>query len=62
MKLYILISLHNYFIMHDIKYFFLNKINQTFQGDKKNLEGDKLPKTLPKNTVFQNLGGQPPPK
>jgi hypothetical protein len=24
--------LHNYFIMHDIKYFFLNKINQTIRG------------------------------
>jgi hypothetical protein len=30
-ELYILISLYNYFIMHDIKYSFLNKINQTIQ-------------------------------
>jgi hypothetical protein len=29
-----LISLHNYFITHDIKYFFLNKINQTIHGAK----------------------------
>jgi hypothetical protein len=37
MELYILTSLHNYFIMHDIKYFFLNKNNQTIQeGAKKN--------------------------
>jgi hypothetical protein len=30
-----LISLHNYFIMHGIKYFFLNKNNQTIQGGTK---------------------------
>jgi hypothetical protein len=34
-----LISLHNYFIMHDIKYFILNKNNQTIQGGKKNSGG-----------------------
>jgi hypothetical protein len=45
--------LHNYFIIYDIKYFFLNKINQTIQGGK-------LPKILPKNTVFQNPGGALP--
>jgi hypothetical protein len=34
-----LISLHNYFIMHGIKYFFLNKNNQTIQGgSKKNFQ------------------------
>jgi hypothetical protein len=49
-----LISLHNYFIIHDIKYFFLNKINQTIQGGgaKKISKEDKLPKLLLKNTVF----------
>jgi hypothetical protein len=36
--------------MHGIKYFFLNKNNQTIQGGK-------LPKTLPKITIFQNPGG-----
>jgi hypothetical protein len=45
-----LISLHNYFIMHGIKYFFLNKNNQTIQGGH-------VPKILPKNTIFQNPGG-----
>jgi hypothetical protein len=52
-----LIFLHNYFIIYDIKYFFLNKINQTIQGGKKNFQENKLPKVLPKNTVFQNPGG-----
>jgi hypothetical protein len=33
--------------MHDIKYFFLNKNNQIIQMSK-------LPKTLPKNIIFQN--------
>jgi hypothetical protein len=43
--------------MHDIKYFFLNKNNQTIQGGgKKIFRGDKLLKILPKNTIFQNLG------
>jgi hypothetical protein len=38
--------------MHDIKYFFLTKINQTIQrGDSK---GDKLPKALSKSTIFKN--------
>jgi hypothetical protein len=57
MELYILISLHNYFIMHGIKYFFLNKNNQTIQGGKKNFQGGHVPKTLPKSTIFQNPGG-----
>jgi hypothetical protein len=57
-----LISLHNYFIMHGIKYFFLNKNNQTIQGGgKKKFQGGKLPKTLPKSTIFQNPGGHVPP-
>jgi hypothetical protein len=51
MELYILIFLYNYFIMHDIKYFFLNKINQTIlDGAKKNFKENKLPK----NIIFQN--------
>jgi hypothetical protein len=33
MEPYILISLYNYFIMHDIKHVFLNKINQTIQEE-----------------------------
>jgi hypothetical protein len=46
--------------MHDIKYFFLNKNNQTIQGGaKKNFRGGKLPKALSKNTIFQNPGGAP---
>jgi hypothetical protein len=61
MKLHILTSLHNYFIMHDNKYFFLNKHNQTIlrERGKKNFQGNKLPKTLPKSNIFQNSGGQP---
>jgi hypothetical protein len=58
-----LISLHNYFIIYDIKYFFLNKINQTIQGGAKKFSegGGKLPKVLPKSTVFQNPGGAAAP-
>jgi hypothetical protein len=53
-----LISLHNYFIIHDIKYFFLNKINQTIQegGAKKIFRRGKLSKILPKSTILQNPG------
>jgi hypothetical protein len=36
--------------MHDIKYFVLNKINQTIQIYK-------LLKALSKSTIFQNPGG-----
>jgi hypothetical protein len=44
--------------MHGIKYFFLNKNNQTIQGGQKKFPGgDKVPKTLPKSTIFQNPGG-----
>jgi hypothetical protein len=39
MKLHIFTFLHNYFIMHDIKYFFLNKNNQTISREG---EGDKF--------------------
>jgi hypothetical protein len=59
-ELYILIFLHNYFIMHDIKYFFLNKNNQTIQRAKKILREDKLPKVSPKNIVFSNTMDSPP--
>jgi hypothetical protein len=48
--------------MHDIKYFFLNKNNQTIQGGKKNFKGDKLPKVLSKNTIFQNPEEHIPPR
>jgi hypothetical protein len=41
--------------MHDIKYFFLNKNNQTIQGETNFFsEGSKLLKQLSKNTIFQN--------
>jgi hypothetical protein len=44
--------------MHNMKYFFLNKINQTIQWEaKKKFRKDKLPK----NTIFQNPEGQLPP-
>jgi hypothetical protein len=41
--------------MHDIKYFFLNKNNQKIRGAKKFFRGS-IPKTLPKNIIFQNPG------
>jgi hypothetical protein len=53
MKLYILISLYNYFIMHDNKYFFLNKINQTIQGGKKILGGANYRKYFRKALFFK---------
>jgi hypothetical protein len=56
-----LISLHNYFITYDIKYFFLNKNNQTIQrGTKKFSKEGKLPKALSKSTIFQNPEGYVP--
>jgi hypothetical protein len=39
--------------MYDIKYFFSIKLNRQF-GGQKNFQRNKLPKTLPKNTIFQN--------
>jgi hypothetical protein len=60
MELYILIFLHNYFIMHDIKYFFLNKNNQAIHGEFFFSGKDRLPKALTKNTIFQNSEGQLP--
>jgi hypothetical protein len=41
--------------MYGIKYFFLNKNNQIIHGSKKFFRDNKLLKTLPKNTIFQNL-------
>jgi hypothetical protein len=43
--------------MHDIKYFFLNKNNQTIQGGKKIFQGGKLPKVLPKKYYFLKFRG-----
>jgi hypothetical protein len=61
MKLYILISLYNYFIMHDIKDFFFSiKLIRQLGGGKKNFRGRRLPKILLKNTIFQNPEGQLP--
>jgi hypothetical protein len=37
--LYFDFFLHNYFIMYDIKYFFLNKNNQTIQEGTKKFKG-----------------------
>jgi hypothetical protein len=45
MELHILKFLYNYFIIHDIKYFFLKKNNQTIQRNQKfNSENIKLTK------------------
>jgi hypothetical protein len=55
MKLNILNFLHNYFIMHDIKYIFSIKIIEQFRKRAKKIsEGNKLSKILSKNTNFQN--------
>jgi hypothetical protein len=43
--------------MHDIKYIFLNKRNQTIQGAKNIFRENRLPKTLSKSTDFQNPEG-----
>jgi hypothetical protein len=60
-ELYILIFLHNYFIMHDIKYYFSVKIIRQSREGKKNFflgGGGRLPKVLSKSTIFfLNLGG-----
>jgi hypothetical protein len=56
----VLIYLHNYLIMHDIKYYFLNKNNQTIQRGNFFFQGDKLSKVLSKNTIFQNPREQLP--
>jgi hypothetical protein len=39
MELYILKYLYNYFIMHNIEYFFLNKRNQTIHDEKSFFSG-----------------------
>jgi hypothetical protein len=41
--------------MHDINFFLIKLIRQFTRG-KKNSERNKLSKTLPKNTIFQNAG------
>jgi hypothetical protein len=43
--------------MHVIKYFFSIKIIRQFRGQKKFPVGGKLPKAIPKNTIFQNPEG-----
>jgi hypothetical protein len=58
-----LISLHNYFIMYGIKYFFSIKITRQSREAKKISRENKLLKTLSKNTIFQcpmNTLGPPP--
>jgi hypothetical protein len=50
--------LHNYFIIYDIKYFFLNKINQTIQGGPKKFpEGANYRKYYRKALFFKIQGG-----
>jgi hypothetical protein len=58
-----LISLHNYFIMHGIKYFFLNKNNQTIQGGKKNFQGGTRAENITEKHYFsKSRGGTCPPE
>jgi hypothetical protein len=54
MELHIFKYLYNYFIMHDIKYFFSIKIIKQFRGQK-NSRKNRLSKILSKNIIFQNL-------
>jgi hypothetical protein len=55
--------LHNYFIIHDIKYFFLNKINQTIQGGQKNFSRRaNYRKYYRKALFFKIQGGPLPPR
>jgi hypothetical protein len=62
MKFYILISLYNYFILHNIKYFFLNKINQTIQMGQKHFSGGgQITESITKNYYFSKFKGQDPP-
>jgi hypothetical protein len=42
--------------MHDIKYFFLNKKNQTMQGGKKN-SGGKITESIIKKYYFLKFRG-----
>jgi hypothetical protein len=58
-----LIFLHNYFIMHGIKYFFLNKNNQTIQRGrgKKNFQGGTCRKHYRKTLFFKIQEGTCPP-
>jgi hypothetical protein len=60
-----LISLHNYFIIHDIKYFFLNKINQTIrgeEGDKKKFQRRQTTENITEKHCFsKSRGGRCPP-
>jgi hypothetical protein len=56
-----LISLHNYFIIHDIKYFFLNKINQTIQGGKKNFRGGQTTENIIEKHCFSKSRGAAAP-
>jgi hypothetical protein len=57
-----LISLHNYFIIYDIKYFFLNKINQTIQGGPKKFPGGTNYRKYYRKTLFFKIqGGRCPP-
>jgi hypothetical protein len=50
MELRILKSLHNYFILHDIK----KILNQNNLGGQKIFPEETLPKALSKSTIFQN--------
>jgi hypothetical protein len=47
-----LISLHNYFIIHSIKYFFLNKNNQTIQGGQKKFQEGQITENIIENHYF----------
>jgi hypothetical protein len=55
--------LHNYFIMHGIKYFFLNKNNQTIQGggQKKFSGGTRAENITEKHYISKSRKEHVPP-
>jgi hypothetical protein len=47
--------------MHDIKYFFLNKNNQTIQMGAKKFPERQITENIMEKTIFQNPAVVPPP-
>jgi hypothetical protein len=55
MGLYILEHWHNFFIIHDIKYFFSIKIINLFREIRIKIQNSQISKNLIKNIIFENL-------
>jgi hypothetical protein len=41
--------------MHDIKYFFLNKINQTIQGGQEKISGEQITESIIEKQCFSKF-------